>query len=317
MSCYFPLVTVCIPNFNYAHTVGSAIHSVLRQTFKSYEIIIIDDGSTDDSIKILEEWRSCFPDVIKIVKHPNNQNLGLTGTYKLALEHARGEYIAFLEADDVWSEDYLERKVNVFNTNQNVGVVFSMYRPFGEKITAPYWNIYQYTNKLSLPAGRPFNALSSLLLRNPVASFSHFMVRSSCVNSIPYPENKELFLDWWLLAHLALKTDFYYDQEPQTLWRIHQKSANYKRFNLEQLETLQSFLLRLYGSLKPAATNSQAKLINKKEQKIYTYRQLTQKKRLVGLMIESLKEPVQSFRFLMHIVLKNFFFKTPKATGHV
>ena len=99
-----PLVSVVIPNFNGADFIEEAIHSVLAQTYKNIEIIVIDDGSMDNSVEAI----SCFGNSIKLIR---SSNQGASSARNLGLEAANGFYVALLDSDDIWMPDKIERQV--------------------------------------------------------------------------------------------------------------------------------------------------------------------------------------------------------------
>ena len=92
-----PLVTVYITNYNYGNYIEKAINSLLEQTFKDFEMLIIDDGSTDNSREIIEKHAS-----VKNVKIIYQKNKGLITSNNIALRLARGKYLMRLDADDIW-----------------------------------------------------------------------------------------------------------------------------------------------------------------------------------------------------------------------
>ena len=101
-------VSVIIPNYNYARFLSEAIESVLAQSYKSIEIIVVNNGSTDNSLKIL----TTFENRIRIIDQPN---LGQSGARNSGLSEATGEYIAFLDADDYWHPDKIEKQVKLLS----------------------------------------------------------------------------------------------------------------------------------------------------------------------------------------------------------
>ncbi len=117
-----PLITVYITNHNYGRYVEQAIESVLQQTFKDFELLIIDDGSTDNSREIIERYRD-RPDVFII----HQQNKGLNVTNNIALRMARGAYIMRLDADDYLDAHALAVMAGVLEDNPEVGLVFPDY----------------------------------------------------------------------------------------------------------------------------------------------------------------------------------------------
>lgn len=118
---YAPLVTVYVTSHNYGRFICQAIDSVLAQTMTDFELIIIDDGSTDNSRDIIETYTD--PRVISIYQ----ENKGLNVTNNVAIRAARGEYIIRLDADDYLDENALSVMSGVLNRNTNVGMVFPNY----------------------------------------------------------------------------------------------------------------------------------------------------------------------------------------------
>jgi glycosyltransferase involved in cell wall biosynthesis len=102
------LVSVIIPNYNYARYVGQAIESVINQTYLNIEIIVVNNGSTDNSLEILEG----FGQRIHLV---NQENLGQSGARKSGLSKATGDFIAFLDADDTWEPQKIEKQLRLFS----------------------------------------------------------------------------------------------------------------------------------------------------------------------------------------------------------
>jgi len=106
-------VSVIIPNYNYARFVGQAIESVINQTYSNIEIVVVNNGSTDNSLEILKK----FGDRICLVNQPN---LGQSGARKSGLSRATGEFIAFLDADDTWEPQKIEKQLLLFSPNTHL-----------------------------------------------------------------------------------------------------------------------------------------------------------------------------------------------------
>lgn len=118
-----PTVSVIIPTYNRAHLVGRAIQSVLNQTYQDFEIIVIDDGSTDNTEDIIREFQKTDKR-IKYIKHEKNK--GGSAARNTGIKAARGEYIAFQDSDDEWLPEKLEKQMRVFeNAHPEVGVVYT------------------------------------------------------------------------------------------------------------------------------------------------------------------------------------------------
>ena len=117
------LVSIITPMYNAEKYVGLTIESVIAQTYKNWEMIIVNDGSKDSSAKIVEDYvqKDCR---IKLI---NQTNAGSATARNNALKNAQGQYICFLDADDLWDAVFLEKQIN-FLKEKNVALVFSSYR---------------------------------------------------------------------------------------------------------------------------------------------------------------------------------------------
>jgi len=119
-----PTVSVIIPTYNRAHLVGRAIRSVLNQTYQDFEIIVVDDGSTDNTEEVVKGFND---DRIRYIWH--DENRGGAAARNTGIKAAQGEYIAFLDSDDEWLPEKLEKQVKAFeDALPDVGVVYTDFR---------------------------------------------------------------------------------------------------------------------------------------------------------------------------------------------
>jgi glycosyltransferase involved in cell wall biosynthesis len=120
---YNPVVSVIIPTYNRAHLLCRAMQSVLNQTYLDFELIIVDDGSTDNTDKIIKEFQE-HDKRIKYIRHEKNK--GGSAARNSGIKISRGEYIAFLDSDDEWLPRKMEKQEIKFqNALDNVGVIYS------------------------------------------------------------------------------------------------------------------------------------------------------------------------------------------------
>ncbi|NNC43354.1 MAG: glycosyltransferase family 2 protein [Acidimicrobiia bacterium] len=116
-----PLVSVVIPVYNAARFLEEAVDSVLAQSYKHWELLLVDDGSTDNGRQICDRYALAHPDKIRVLDHPGHR--GLPASRNLGVVSARGDLIAALDADDVWLPDRLEHQVQLAIRHPDVGMV--------------------------------------------------------------------------------------------------------------------------------------------------------------------------------------------------
>lgn len=114
-------VSVIIPCYNSAKFIKKTLNSVLDQIYKPLEILVIDDGSTDETRAILEGYSSH----VRILCHPNNVNLGIGASLNLGVQETKTDLIAFLDSDDLWHPTKLGEQVKIFTTCPNVGLSYT------------------------------------------------------------------------------------------------------------------------------------------------------------------------------------------------
>ncbi len=163
------LVTVIIPVYNGAEFLGAAIESAQAQTYRSLEIIIVDDGSTDTSLQIAKEY-AAQDERIRVIAQPNG---GVAKARNTAIAAARGEFIAPLDADDLWIPDKIARQMAcMLATGDDCGFVYSWWAlidPAGKIVDrSPRWTV----------AGRRFE---TLLLINFTGNASIPLFRKHCL----------------------------------------------------------------------------------------------------------------------------------------
>jgi glycosyltransferase involved in cell wall biosynthesis len=122
-----PKVSILLCLYNGERYLAPTIESALRQTFPEFELIVIDDGSTDASVTVVDRYR--HDPRLHLIRQ---QNRGPAGAIKTGLDHARGTYIAFLDQDDLWEPENLQAHVDLLNSRPEIDVSFSWFRVIDE-----------------------------------------------------------------------------------------------------------------------------------------------------------------------------------------
>ena len=119
-----PLVSAVIIFLNAEQFIAEAIESVLAQTYTAIELLLVDDGSSDGSTEIARRYAAQSPDRIRVLEHPGHANRGMSASRNLGVEQSRGDYIAFLDADDVWLPMKTEQQIAIFREHPELGMVY-------------------------------------------------------------------------------------------------------------------------------------------------------------------------------------------------
>ena len=117
-----PKVSVILPLFNAAAFLDETIESVLAQTFTDFELLIVDDGSSDGSYEKAQGWTREHPDRIRLYTHPDHANCGVSATRNLGMARANADLFAYIDADDTWPVDKLSQQVALFDRYPELGL---------------------------------------------------------------------------------------------------------------------------------------------------------------------------------------------------
>jgi glycosyltransferase involved in cell wall biosynthesis len=189
-----PRVSVCIPSYNHAPYLPAAIESVLAQTYTDFELIIVDDGSTDDSLRIAASYAARHPERVRVHTHPGGGNRGISETVNLAYSLTRGEFWMGLPSDDVLYPDKLARQVACLDAHPSVGWVYS-YGDWMDEAGRPLPEKGRFGSDVTRDA-RP---LHLLIERNLIPGMTVLM-RRSCTERVGLHEPALVYSDWefWL-----------------------------------------------------------------------------------------------------------------------
>jgi glycosyltransferase involved in cell wall biosynthesis len=114
-------ITIFLNEENY---IEEAVKSILGQTYDNWELLLVDDGSTDKSTAIAKRYAALYPNKIRYLEHPNHENRGMSASRNLGIAHSKGEFVAFLDADDVWMPGKLTEQVSLLDDFPEAGMVY-------------------------------------------------------------------------------------------------------------------------------------------------------------------------------------------------
>lgn len=227
-----PKISVIIPTFNSGKYIKEAIESVLRQTYKDLEIIVCDDGSTDDTKKVLERYS-------EKIRYFFQKNNGPAAARNKGIEHAKGEFIAFLDADDEWLPEKLELQINEILKSDSVGLVtcgrYIIYENGNSIVFQPEIN---NLSKQSL--------LKTLVMKNVIGGGSSVLARKACFEKVGLFDEKLLVsedIDMWF--RICKDFDFISINKPLLKYRHLNGSQSY--FAEKNLENQLFYLQKIFS----------------------------------------------------------------------
>jgi glycosyltransferase involved in cell wall biosynthesis len=202
------MVSIAMCTYNGAAYLVEQLESIMAQSYPVFEIVIYDDGSTDETYEILDEYRQRFPTLIKLYR--NDVNLGPAKNFEKAIGACSGEVIALSDQDDVWCESKLKRQVDRLAAEPDLGLVFSNARRIdgrGRELKGDLWQAVEFDER-SKSGFRAGHALE-VLLRRPFVTGCTVMFRAE-LKTVCLPIGVPLMHDHWisLITAAVSRIDF-------------------------------------------------------------------------------------------------------------
>ncbi|MEM7714190.1 MAG: glycosyltransferase family A protein [Cyanobacteria bacterium P01_A01_bin.68] len=206
-----PKISIIIPAYNAMSYLPETLESVFGQTFTDFEILIINDGSSDDIV----EWASQITD--SRVKLISQANQGVSTARNTGIRKSQGEYIAFLDADDLWEATKLEKQVICLDNNPTVGLVYT-WTAFIDQFSKP--------TGVSIVSHAEGNVWEEIVVRDMISTGSCTMIRAECFDKVGLFDS-DLWIgedrDMWI--RIAACYLFAVIKEPLTLYRRHHQNT--------------------------------------------------------------------------------------------
>jgi glycosyltransferase involved in cell wall biosynthesis len=230
MSRSAPTVSVIMIFLDAAAYIDEAIASVMAQTRPDLELLLCDDGATDDSSRIAQQWVARQPAKVQYLEHDGHANRGMSATRNLGLAAARGEFVAFLDADDVWRPQKLAEQVELMTGHPELGMVCG---------TVNYWRSWAGGDDVLVPTGHVRNRV----VRPPEASLalyplgaaaapcpSDLLLRRDAVEEVGRFEEhftgpRQIYEDQGFLGKLYLARPVYFSDAVWLDYRQHAESC--------------------------------------------------------------------------------------------
>jgi glycosyltransferase involved in cell wall biosynthesis len=251
-----PPVSVIINFLNAEAFIQEAIESVFAQTYDNWQLLLVDDGSTDTSTDIALRYATQRPDKVRYLEHHGHQNLGASAARNLGCRHAKGKYIAFLDADDVWLPHKLEQQVAILEAHPEVAMVYGPGRWWYSWTGTPEDVRRDYIQKLGVQPNTllPPPKLLTLFLchETTVPSSLAILVRRELFERVGGFEEacRSIYDDQILYAKLGLAASvfvadecwYWYRQHPNQRCYVTEQTGQYHAARLAFLNWIEKYL---------------------------------------------------------------------------
>ncbi len=225
-------VSVCVPTFNGASYVGDALRSVLEQTFEDFELIVVDDGSSDGTLDVVAAFRDHRLCLVR-----NEPRLGLVGNWNRCLNLAQGRHVAVFHQDDLMAPENLRAKVRFLETHPSVGLVHSNAMRIDARgdVLSEYWSSSPMPEDEGRHDGGEF--FRRLVTGANIVCASSVMIRRATFEQLGgFDARLPFTADWEMWLRIALFYDVGYFTQPLVRYRFHDRMET-ARFSLwQQLE---------------------------------------------------------------------------------
>lgn len=236
-----PLTSVIIPTYNYANYIGEAIRSIFDQSYPkaSIEIIIVDDGSTDDTQMVLRKWIDSGD-----VKYFYQQNKGKAAATAFAIQQSTGKYIFNLDADDYFFNDKIERTVSIFESDPEIVHVASAARVFHDD-SQTLGDIEKLPVNIIDKALDGMELLDYFYNNNILyGGGTTYAARASVLKKIKIPFAVDMYIDEFLILAILPFGKSYFVGAALSVWRVHPSNYSGKTDNVEKKRQKNERLLK-------------------------------------------------------------------------
>ena len=226
-----PLVSTIVLSYNQSRFVLETLESVKAQTYKSTQLIIVDDCSSDNSVAIIGHWLNENGIDCTFIRHQKNQ--GICKSLNEALGIAKGKYISMIASDDVWLPDKIERQMEIMESQPaSVGILYSdAYQMDEQGHALPDMFIAARRKLPEMPQGQ---ILDTLLEGNFIPGMT-ILIRRSCYDVVGLFDEELPWEDWDMWMRVARHFSFVYSPTPSAKYRCHDKSLSHSHSDRERM----------------------------------------------------------------------------------
>ncbi len=213
-----PKVSICVASYNHARFLPATLDSILRQTYPHVEAVVVDDGSTDSSFEILEQYRREFPQRFHVFTHPNRANRGISATFNLATEKATGAYWSCLGSDDILYPDKIAEQVRFLDEHREIDWVYGFAHFIddqGRRLVGLFGSDITRTD----------SAIETLILGNRIPGMT-VLARRDCIQKVGPHDEDLIYSDWEFWIRLLAHHKAGFMARPLVQYRVHSTNTS-------------------------------------------------------------------------------------------
>lgn len=226
-------INILMATYNGRRYVGKQVESILNQTYKDFRLIISDDGSTDSTVKILEEYEDKDS---RVEVYSQLENQGIVSNFEFLIGKVRSELFMFADQDDIWEPDKIEKSLEKMEKD-NLDLVYTDLEVVNSRlnqISPSYWALKGLDYRI-----KKYNNFESLYLNNFITGCT-MLVKSKWINDfLPLPKDSKYVLhDYWISLVVSQKGKIGYVDEPTIKYRQHKNNKIGSKTEAEEMKTL-------------------------------------------------------------------------------
>lgn len=225
------MLSILVPLYNAEAFIAQTLQSILDQTFQEWEVIVLDDCSTDKSYEVAKEF-SKKDERFKVLK--NEKNLGMMGNWNAGIDFCKREFFVKLDADDIWENTFLEKSMNILKNNPNVGIIFTKYINIDAKsnkiqnseISLPDFAQNKAFNTIDLVKSGEEKMLSYSILRQGLSVMKREIFDKIGKYRFLLTPQTQASTDTEFYFRIGCHYDIFCIDETLYLYRVHEKSIS-------------------------------------------------------------------------------------------
>ena len=239
--------SIVVPVYNVEKYIRKCLESILRQSYDNFEVIIVDDGSTDETYRIAKSYEKKYPNKFLVLK--NEKNMGLNYTLNKCIEYAKGDYLARQDGDDITLPNIFEKQVKFLDENPDIEFVSSTMIFFDETGDWGISHLAERPTKMDFISGSPFSHAATMIRKNVMKEVGCYSVNDSLLRVEDYHLWFKLYMigsKGYNFQEPLYKMRDNHDAFKRRTWKNRLNEMNLKKWGFKQLDIPRRYYFYVY-----------------------------------------------------------------------